>query len=252
MSGWLTDPSIWASFVTLTAMEIVLGIDNIVFLSVIAARLPPEIRDRARRIGLTLALVFRLVLLFTIAWIIGLTAPIFEVFGHPVSWRDMILIAGGLFLLGKGTREIHHSIEGSFEEGAASVVYNSFFAVIAQIAVIDLVFSIDSIVTAIGIAEHIEVMVAAIVISMLVMYFAATSVGRFIDQHPTTKMLALSFLLLIGAALVADGIGFHIPRGYIYFSMAFAAGVEVINVLASRRKRRQKAARVSKRSDELG
>ena len=252
MSGWLTDPSIWASFVTLTAMEVVLGIDNIVFLSVIVARLPADIRDRARRIGLTLALVFRLALLFTITWLIGLTAPIFEVFGHAVSWRDIILIAGGLFLLGKGTREIHHSIEDDDEGSAAGAVVSSFFAVIVQIAIIDLVFSIDSIITAIGIAEHIEVMVAAIVISMLVMYFAAASVGQFIDRHPTTKMLALSFLLLIGAALVADGIGFHIPRGYIYFSMAFAAGVEVINVLATRRSRRQKAARASKRRDEVG
>jgi len=244
MSGWLTDPSIWASFLTLTAMEVVLGIDNIVFLSVIVARLPAEIRDPARKIGLALALVFRLALLFTITWLIGLTAPIFEALGHPVSWRDIILMAGGLFLLAKGTREIHHTIEGDDEETGLAAAVTSFFAVIVQIAIIDLIFSIDSIITAIGIAEHIEVMVAAVVISILVMYFAATAVGAFIDRHPTTKMLALSFLLLIGAALVADGIGFHIPRGYIYFSMAFAAGVEVINVLArGRRKRRQVSAR---------
>jgi len=246
MSGWLTDPNIWASFLTLTAMEVVLGIDNIVFLSVIVARLPADIRDSARKIGLALALAFRLALLFTITWLIGLTAPIFEVFQHPVSWRDIILIAGGLFLLAKGTREMHHSIEGNNEDSALAAATTSFFTVIVQIAIIDLIFSIDSIITAIGIAEHIEVMVAAIIISILVMYFAATAVGNFIDQHPTTKVLALSFLLLIGAALVADGVGFHIPRGYIYFSMAFAAGVEVVNVVARRRRHAGKSARTNR------
>ncbi len=238
MIGWLTDPGIWASFITLTAMEIVLGIDNIVFISVIVARLSEPVRTRARRIGLALALVFRVIMLLGITWLIGLTAPLFTAFGQEVSWRDLILILGGLFLLAKATHEIHNDIEGDDGAGLLAGADAGFLAIILQIALIDLVFSIDSIVTAIGIAEHVEVMIAAVVVSMVVMYVASGAVSGFIERHPTTKMLALSFLILIGAALVADGIEFHIPRGYIYFAMAFSTAVEAINVLARRRRAR--------------
>jgi len=250
MIEWLTDPNIWASLITLTAMEVVLGIDNIVFLSVIVAQLPSRIRDRARQIGLALALIFRILMLFGITWLMGLTETLFEVLGEAVSWRDIILIGGGLFLIAKGTREIHRGVEGDEEEdeaGLAKRVDAAFAMVILQIAVIDLVFSIDSILTAIGMAQHIEVMVAAVTLSIAIMYAAAAPVSAFIEAHPTTKMLALSFLLLIGVALVADGIGFHIPRGYIYFAMAFAAGVEGINVMAGKRRRRRRLARRAER-----
>ncbi|WP_346915192.1 TerC family protein [uncultured Roseibium sp.] len=242
MLGWVTDPQIWASLVTLTVMEIVLGIDNIVFISVVVSRLPAHFANRARRIGLALALIFRIILLSILTWLVGLTAPLFDVGGHAFSWRDAILIGGGLFLLVKATHEIHKGIEGDEEEeGMTGTVGTSFAAVIAQIVVIDMVFSVDSIITAIGMAQHIEVMVAAVVIAMAVMYLASGPVAEFIKKHPTTKMLALSFLLLIGVALVADGLGFHIPRGYIYFAMAFSAGVEVVNVLAHNRRRKNKA-----------
>ncbi|KZM49730.1 TerC family protein [Labrenzia sp. OB1] len=238
MLAWVTDPQIWASLVTLTVMEIVLGIDNIVFISVIVSRLPAAMAHRARQIGLALALVFRIALLSVLTWLVGLTAPFFSLGDHTFSWRDAILIAGGLFLLFKATHEIHNGIEGEGEEGAPRDIKMSFAAVIAQIIVIDLVFSVDSIITAIGMAEHIEVMVAAVVLAMIVMFIASGPVASFIQKHPTTKMLALSFLLLIGVALVADGLGFHIPRGYIYFAMAFSAGVEIINVLAKRNRRK--------------
>jgi predicted tellurium resistance membrane protein TerC len=236
---WLTDPQIWASFIALSAMEIVLGIDNVVFISLLVSRLPAEQRLTARRIGLSLALIFRVIMLGGIAWMIHLTTPIFSIGSYDFSWRDLILIAGGLFLLVKGTREIHQDIEGEEEaESGASPVVDTMTSAILQIAVIDLVFSIDSIITAVGMAEHVEVMIAAVAVAILVMYFASEPVARFIERHPTTKMLALSFLLLIGAALVADGMHFHIPRGYIYFAMAFAAAVEVVNVIASRNRRR--------------
>ncbi|WP_417674274.1 TerC family protein [Roseibium sp.] len=242
MLGWVTDPQIWASLVTLTVMEIVLGIDNIVFISVVVSRLPAHYANRARRIGLALALIFRIMLLSILTWLVGLTAPLFDVGGHAFSWRDAILIAGGLFLLFKATHEIHKGIEGDAEnDGMTGAVGTSFAAVIAQIVVIDMVFSVDSIITAIGMARHVEVMVAAVVIAMVIMYLASGPVADFIKKHPTTKMLALSFLLLIGVALVADGLGFHIPRGYIYFAMAFSAGVELVNVLAHNRRRKNKA-----------
>ncbi len=239
MLDWLTNPQIWASLVTLTVMEIVLGIDNIVFISVVVSRLPKEIAKKARQAGLALALVFRVLLLSVLSWLVGLTAPLFDLGGHPFSWRDAILISGGLFLLIKATQEIHKGIEGGEEEEAPVSAGRSFAAVIAQIIVIDMVFSVDSIITAIGMAQHIEVMVAAVVIAMAVMYVASGPIAGFIKRHPTTKMLALSFLLLIGVALIADGLGFHIPRGYIYFAMAFSAGVEMVNVLA--RGKRSKA-----------
>jgi len=238
---WLTNPDVWASFIALSAMEIVLGIDNVVFISLLVSRLPQERRLMARRIGLSLALIFRVIMLGGIAFIIHLTTPILSVAGYDFSWRDLILIAGGLFLLVKGTREIHQDIEGDEEEGGASRVADTMVSAILQIAVIDLVFSIDSIITAVGMAEHVEVMIAAVAVAILVMYFASEPVAHFIERHPTTKMLALSFLLLIGAALIADGMHFHIPRQYIYFAMAFDAAVEVVNVLASRKRRAAKA-----------
>lgn len=231
-------PQIWASFITLTVMEVVLGIDNIVFISLLVARLKEPQSTAARRIGLSLALIMRVALLFVLTWIIALTKPLFFLLDHAVSWRDLILLAGGLFLLWKGTREIHIEIEGEDHERPDSAA-RTFAAIVAQIVVIDMVFSIDSIITAIGIAEHVEVMIAAVIIAVLVMYAASAPISGFISRHPTTKTLALSFLLLIGAALVADGLGFHIPRGYIYFSMAFAAGIEVVNILASRRRARR-------------
>ena len=248
---FLTDPHVWASFVALSAMEIVLGIDNVVFISLMVARMAPEQRLTARRIGLSLALVFRVIMLGGIAYVIHLTTPIFSVAGYDFSWRDLILIAGGLFLLFKGTREIHEDIEGEqHEEGAPNRVADSMVSAILQIAVIDLVFSIDSIITAVGMADHIEVMIAAVAVAILVMYFASEPVAAFIERHPTTKMLALSFLLLIGAALVADGMHFHLPRGYIYFAMAFAAAVEVVNVVALRRRQRMAAKARAKRAQK--
>ncbi|MEZ5841057.1 MAG: TerC family protein [Hyphomicrobiales bacterium] len=234
----LTDPQVWAALVTLTVMEIVLGIDNIVFISIVVARLPSLQAKRARQIGLLLALGFRIALLSVLTWLIGLTQPLFEVMGKAISWRDLILILGGLFLFYKATTEIHNGIEGEDEHGPEKKTA-SFAAIVAQIIVIDIIFSVDSIITAIGMAEHIEVMIAAVIIAVAVMYAASGPIALFIKEHPTTKMLALAFLLLIGVALMADGIGFHIPRGYIYFAMAFSAGVEVINVIA--RSRRKKA-----------
>jgi predicted tellurium resistance membrane protein TerC len=234
---FLTDPNVWASFVALSALEIVLGIDNVIFLSLITEKLPPDQAKRARQIGLALALVFRIILLLTISWIIGLTQPLFEIFGQSFSLRDLILIAGGLFLIVKATQEVHAEIEGEEEEHGKSVVAASFSAIIAQIVVIDAIFSIDSIITAVGMADMVEVMIAAVILAIGVMYVAAEPVARFIERHPTTKMLALTFLMLVGVALVADGFHFHIPRSYIYSAMAFAAATEVFNIMAIRRKR---------------
>ena len=239
MIDWLWDPTIWASLVALTAMEIVLGIDNVVFISVIVARLEPRHREKIRQIGLAMALLFRVVMLFAITWLIGLTAPVFSIFEHQVSWRDLILIAGGLFLLAKATREIHESVEDGDDDGLTKAVSGGFWSFILQIALLDLVFSVDSIITAIGMVDNVEVMIAAVMISMFVMYLASGPVADFIERHPTTRMLALSFLFLIGAALVADGLAFHIPRGYLYFAMGFAAVVETMNVWAQRRRRKR-------------
>lgn len=237
----LTDPAIIASFLSLAALEIVLGIDNVVFLSLVVSRLPPEHRKRARQIGLGLALGMRVVMLFMITWIIGLKATVISAFGYDLSWRDLILIAGGLFLLAKGVHEIHRGIEGHNEEvTAGSAAAASFTSIILQIVLIDLVFSIDSIITAIGMTDIVGVMIAAVFVAIAVMYFASEAVSRFIERHPTTKMLALNFLLLIGVALIADGLHFHIPRGYIYFAMAFAALVEVFNVISQRRRHKIK------------
>jgi predicted tellurium resistance membrane protein TerC len=235
----LTDPHAWLALVTLSVLEIVLGIDNIVFISVLISRLPARQAKLARQIGLGLAFIFRVALLLTLTWIMRLTAPVFAILGNEFSWRDLILIAGGLFLLAKGTSEIHAAVEAEYDEETQTGGRQSFAWVIAQLVAIDLVFSLDSIITAIGLAQDVEIMIAAVMIAMLVMYFAAVPVSAFIQKYPTTKMLALSFLLLIGVALIADGLGFHIPRGYIYFAMAFAGAVEVFNVLALRNRRKR-------------
>jgi predicted tellurium resistance membrane protein TerC len=239
MLDWVADPAIWASLVTLTVMEIVLGIDNIVFISVIVGRLPPARAVRARQLGLAMALVFRVALLLTLFALTKLTTPLFTIAGQPFSWRELVLAAGGVFLIYKATHEIHADVEGE-REGVRSSRAAAFGAVVAQIAMIDMVFSIDSIVTAIGMAEHVEVMIAAVVIAVAIMYAASGAVAAFIDRHPTTRMLALAFLLMIGVALVADGAGFHIPRAYIYVAMGFSALVELLNVLARRNRRPRK------------
>ena len=236
MFDWVGNPEIWASFLALSAMEIVLGIDNIVFISVLISRLPEARRQAARRLGLGLALIFRILFLTTIVWLTRLTAPIFTVFEIGVSWRDIILIGGGLFLLVKATLEIHHMVEGA-EQGAAAKTLSVFAFAIAQIIVIDIVFSIDSVITAVGMARRLPVMIAAVLVAVAVMYAASIPVARFVASYPTTKMLALSFLMLVGVALIADGFHFHIPRGYLYFAMAFAVGVEFLNVVAIHRRR---------------
>jgi predicted tellurium resistance membrane protein TerC len=234
---WLSDPQIWASLLTLTALEIVLGIDNLVFIAILAGRLPPEHQDRARQVGLAVALITRLALLASIVWIIGLTRPLFEVLGHAVSWRDIILIAGGFFLLYKGTREIHHRLEDDTSHADVNPPKASFAGVVTQIMLLDIVFSLDSVITAVGMANDFWVMAAAIVIAVAIMLGASGPLAAFVDRHPTVKMLALSFLLLIGMALVADGTGFHVPKGYIYAAIAFSVAVEVLNQLAARRRK---------------
>jgi predicted tellurium resistance membrane protein TerC len=238
MIDLLTSPEAWAALMTLTALEIVLGIDNVIFLSVIVSRIPAHQAKRARQIGLALALVFRIILLSLLVWLIGLTRPVFTVQGFGFSWRDIILIAGGLFLIAKATHEIHGELEAREHSESAGGKAGAFFWVIAQIVVIDLVFSLDSIITAIGMAQDLEVMIAAVVIACAVMYISSGPVARFVAEHPTTKMLALAFLVLIGVALVADGFKFHIPRGYIYFAIAFSAAVEAFNIMARRNRKR--------------
>ena len=236
MFDWMADPTGWAALVTLTAMEVVLGIDNVVFISVLVAKLPVEQAARARRIGLALALLFRVALLFTLTTIIALTQPVLTIFGQGFSWRDIVLIAGGLFLIAKATHEIHSELEDEERGPSGVAVKSAFTAAILQIALIDLVFSVDSIITAIGMADDVMIMVVAVVLAMVVMYLASGFVSRFIAAHPTTKMLALSFLILIGISLVAEGFHLHFPRGYIYFAMLFAASVEAINIAVRRKK----------------
>lgn len=235
----LADPAVWASLLTLTALEIVLGIDNILFITIISDRLPEDQQARARRIGLIMALLGRIVMLACIVWIIGLTQPLFELFDFVFSWRDAILLAGGLFLLYKATSEMHEMIEPE-AEGPAGRAATTFTAVIVQIFVIDVVFSVDSVLTAVGMVEHIPVMVAAMTIAIGVMLLAAEPVAAFVQKHPTVKSLALAFLLLIGVTLVAESLHFHIPRGYLYFAIAFSAGVEAFNLWALRRRRRRR------------
>jgi predicted tellurium resistance membrane protein TerC len=233
----LANPNTWASFVTLTVMEVVLGIDNIVFISVLVSRLPKDQATRARQWGLGLALVFRILLLLVITWIIALQEPLFTVFGHGFSWKDLILCAGGAFLIYKATHEMHAAIEGPHGPDLGTAARQAFSAIIAQIVVIDMVFSVDSIITAVGMADHVEVMIAAVIIAVGLMFVASGPIADFVARHPTTKMLALAFLLLIGVSLVADGVGFHIPKGYIYSAMAFAVLVEAINIIAAGRRK---------------
>jgi predicted tellurium resistance membrane protein TerC len=234
---WLADPNAWIALATLTALEIVLGIDNIIFISILVGRLPPERRDLARRLGLTLAMGTRILLLLSLAWIMRLTEPLFTVLGQEISGRDLILIGGGLFLLWKSVHEIHASLEGEQDEPgtAGAAARATFGGVLVQIAIIDIVFSLDSVITAVGLADQVSVMVIAILVSVAVMMFAAKSIGEFVDRHPTIKMLALSFLVLVGVTLIAEGFDTHVPKGYIYFAMAFSIVVEMINIRLRKR-----------------
>jgi len=226
---WLTSPEIWAALVTLTVLEIVLGIDNIIFISILASKLPRDQQPKARRVGLALAMLMRIALLFSLAWVIRLTEPLFTVLGEEISGRDLILIGGGLFLLAKSTHEIHDKLEG--EEGrAAAKVVASFSGVLVQIMLLDIVFSLDSVITAVGMADDLGVMVAAVVIAVIIMMVSAGTISGFVENHPTVKMLALSFLLLIGLSLLLEGFDQHIPKGYIYFAMGFSVFVEMINL----------------------
>lgn len=226
---WITSPEVWISLLTLTLLEIVLGIDNLVFISILASKLPEDQRDRARTMGLALALVTRILLLLSLAWMMGLTNPLVTVMGHGISGRDLILIGGGLFLLGKSTREIHEKLEG--EDGAVTNrIAPTFGAVLVQIMLLDIVFSLDSVITAVGMVKQKEIMVAAVVLAMVFMLLFSGHVSRFIEKHPTIKMLALSFLLMIGCMLVAEGFHKEIPKGYVYFAMAFSVGVEFLNL----------------------
>ena len=234
----LADPTVWVAFLTLTVMEIVLGIDNIVFISVLVSRLPREQAEFARKLGIGLALVFRIILLLLISVIVQLQDPVFSAFGHDFSWKDIILIAGGGFLIYKATHEMHTAMEEPHEVGLAEAAKASLQAILVQIVVIDMVFSIDSIITAVGMvpADQVAVMIAAVLVAVAVMFFASGPIAKFVADHPTTKMLALAFLLLIGVSLVADGLGFHIPKGYIYSAMGFSVLVEAVNIFAKQRK----------------
>jgi predicted tellurium resistance membrane protein TerC len=240
MFDWIADPNAWIALATLTALEIVLGVDNIIFISILVGRLPPEKRDLARRLGLSLAMGTRILLLLSLAWIMRLTEPLFSVFGKGISGRDLILIGGGLFLLWKSVHEIHNSLEGEDDAGndgnaAAAAAGASFAGVLVQIAIIDIVFSLDSVITAVGLADDVMVMVVAIVAAVAVMMFAAKPIGDFVDTHPTIKILALAFLVLVGVTLIGEGFGAHLPKGYIYFAMAFSFAVEMINIRMRKR-----------------
>jgi predicted tellurium resistance membrane protein TerC len=226
---WITNPQAWIALATLTALEIVLGIDNIIFISVLVGRLPKKDRGKARFLGLGLAMLMRILLLLSITWIMRLTSPFFSVLDQEISGRDIILIGGGLFLLWKSTHEIHNSLEGEEERGGGKVTA-AFGAVLVQIALLDIVFSLDSVITAVGLAKDVAVMVISIVLAVIVMMFSSRAIGDFVDRHPTIKVLALSFLVVVGVALVAEGFDWHIPRGYIYFSMAFSVVVEMLNI----------------------
>jgi predicted tellurium resistance membrane protein TerC len=226
---WIVNPQIWLALVTLTAIEIVLGIDNIIFISIMAGKLPPAQRERARVIGLSLAMIIRILLLLSLVWLMRLTAPLFVLFGMEISGRDLIVIGGGLFLLAKSTMEIHDKLEGA-EEASPDRPAVSFRSVIIQILLLDIIFSLDSIITAIGLAQQVIIMVIAVILAVLVMLVSSRAISDFVDRHPTVKMLALSFLLLIGTALIAEGFDLHIPKGYIYFAMAFSVMVEMLNL----------------------
>jgi predicted tellurium resistance membrane protein TerC len=238
---WMFSTEIWMALVTLTTLEIVLGVDNLVFISIAVSKLPPERRPWARKFGLALACITRILLLISLAFLARMQTDLFSLFGNPISIRDLVLIGGGLFLLVKGTMEIHDAMEGRGEDESIDTKPSAVFGyVIAQIAIIDIVFSLDSVITAVGMVDHIPVMVAAIIIAVAVMIFASNPLGNFIDKHPTIKMLALAFLILVGMALIADGLDYHIPRAYLYFAMAFSGGVETLNLLARRRQTRRR------------
>lgn len=226
---WISDPQAWIAFITLVALELVLGIDNIIFIVVLVGRLPREEQPKARSIGLALAMVTRILLLLFLAWMVKLTAPLFSIFGNQISGRDLILICGGLFLLGKSTHEIHQKLEGE-EEHVSIRIKASFLSVIVQVMILDIVFSLDSVITAIGMVDQIEIMVTAVVLSVVFMLFLSKGISTFVERHPTVKMLALSFLLLIGFTLIVEGFDYHIPKGYIYFAMAFSVFVEMLNL----------------------
>lgn len=242
----LTDPAAWAALITLVVMEVVLGIDNLIFISILSNKLPEEHRQRVRRLGISLALIMRLVLLSTIAWIVSLTQPVFTLFGNEFSWKDLILIGGGLFLVWKATKEIHHTVDPAPQSGGVldktDVVISNVGAAVFQIILLDLVFSIDSILTAVGMTEHLPIMIVAVLVSITVMLLAADPLGNFINKNPTVVMLALGFLLMIGTVLIAEGFGVHVPKGYIYAAMAFSAMVEGLNML-SRNAQKKKAAK---------
>ncbi len=227
--SWITDPQIWIAFATLTLLELVLGIDNVIFVSILSDKLPENQQPKARFIGLSLALLMRVILLFSLTWVMGLVEPLFTVLGQHVSGRDIILLIGGLFLIFKSTREIHSSLEGA-EGESSKKVYAGFAAVIVQIMLLDIVFSLDSVITAVGMVDNVWIMIAAVVVSIVAMMIFAGSIGAFVQRHPTIKMLALSFLLLIGTTLIAEGLEFHIPKGYVYFAMAFAVFIETLNI----------------------
>ncbi len=249
----LTDPAAWAALVTLVVMEVVLGIDNLIFISILSNKLPPEHRQRVRRIGISLALIMRLALLSMIAWIVSLTAPVFTVLDNTFSWKDLILIAGGLFLLWKATKEIHHSVDPKPTHDLLDkkdVVISNVGSAIFQIILLDLVFSIDSILTAVGMTDHLPIMVVAVLVAVTVMLLAADPLANFINENPTVVMLALGFLLMIGMVLIAEGFGAHVPKGYIYAAMAFSAGVEVLNMW-SRKAAEKKQAILAERQAAL-
>ena len=261
IAALLTDPTAWAALITLVVMEVVLGIDNLIFISILSNKLPPEHRQRTRRIGIGLALIMRLGLLATIGWIVGLTRPVFDLglagagWDTAFSWRDLILIAGGLFLVWKATTEVHHAVDTTpsddmLEKDKAGAVINNVGAAIVQIIMLDLVFSIDSILTAVGMTDHVPIMMVAVVIAVAAMLFASDPLGDFIDKNPTVVMLALGFLLMIGAVLIADGFGVHVPKGYIYAAMAFSALVEGLNMMG-RKAAQKKAAALAARQAEL-
>lgn len=241
---WLSDPTAWIALVTLIVLEVVLGIDNLIFISILTNKLPEEHRVRARRIGIGGALIMRLLLLATVAWIVQLTNPLFVLFDHPFSWRDLILIAGGLFLVWKATKEIHHSVDhdDGKENMIGQTIQISLAGAIFQILLLDLVFSIDSIITAVGMTDEIAIMYIAVIVAVTVMLVAVNPLSRFIEKNPTIVMLALAFLLMIGMTLIADGMGFHVPKGYIYAAMGFSALVEGLNMLARRKRMLEKAA----------
>ncbi|MDH5591142.1 MAG: TerC family protein [Gemmatimonadota bacterium] len=232
---WTTSPEAWIALATLTILEIVLGIDNIIFVSILAERVEPHLQDRARKVGLLLAMAARILLLFSIVWIMRLTEPLFSILAREVSGRDLILVIGGVFLLFKSTREIHHKLEGELADGEGQRVAAPFMGIIVQIALLDIVFSLDSVITAVGVAEDVEVMVIAVVLAVGFMMMAAGPVSRFVSAHPTVKMLALSFLLLIGMTLIAEGMGQHISKGYIYFAMGFSIFVEMLNIKVAKK-----------------